>query len=515
MSSTARGRVRSIASGRAASSTSKRPSSAPSEARRADDAGEEVRPCAIPNRGGGRGRGCAPPSRWWSSCRSSRRRGRASRSRAASASTAPGSTFQRSLGASSRCPARRAGDGADALRGQRLEPESGPIVRGEGSEWGRHLRSGLLASSSGRSKLLARHGETALSQRAGAHRRGGARRLPLRPAPPLFGRGHPRGASRGGRAARAVSDDARVRARPRGRSASQTVIEHFGTWNAAKRGGPYPRRFLTRDEPSSSSAVWRRAWSHPDCTRSFAARRRSLPSASSRRGDVGSLAGALREAGLVSSKARSGSNARSSRAHGLRGSSGAAEDGRLGRCPLPRRRAPSPSGRSTACSTSRGRGRRSSSSSASGCARKVSRCAPTARSRAARARPTRAQRAARGTRRPPWRVHRGDRCRLPAPIGAEAPFARDPPRARASTSRPWRSCSVSSSRRRSAASTIMSARRVEAKKTFVRVRLIHASGRETPRARKTASGSRLSIQPAAIEPLDLGQRAGVVPGEAP
>jgi len=29
----------------------------------------------------------------------------------------------------------------------------------------------------------------------------------------------------------------------------QTVIEHFGTWNAAKRAaGLFPRRFLTRDE---------------------------------------------------------------------------------------------------------------------------------------------------------------------------------------------------------------------------------------------------------------------------
>ena len=36
---------------------------------------------------------------------------------------------------------------------------------------------------------------------------------------------------------------------PQARVHPQTVIEHFGTWNAAKRAaGLFPRRFLTRDE---------------------------------------------------------------------------------------------------------------------------------------------------------------------------------------------------------------------------------------------------------------------------
>src|SRR5512145_714639 len=36
---------------------------------------------------------------------------------------------------------------------------------------------------------------------------------------------------------------------PDARVHPQTVIEHFGTWNAAKRAaGLFPRRFLTRDD---------------------------------------------------------------------------------------------------------------------------------------------------------------------------------------------------------------------------------------------------------------------------
>ena len=36
---------------------------------------------------------------------------------------------------------------------------------------------------------------------------------------------------------------------PESRIHPQTVIEHFGTWNAAKRAaGLFPRRFLTRDD---------------------------------------------------------------------------------------------------------------------------------------------------------------------------------------------------------------------------------------------------------------------------
>ena len=78
----------------------------------------------------------------------------------------------------------------------------------------------------------------------------------------------------------------------------QTVIEHFGTWNAAKRAaGLYPRRFLTRDELSSSSRPRGGARPHPTA-RDLGARRRSLPSASLYAHTFGSLANALREAGF-------------------------------------------------------------------------------------------------------------------------------------------------------------------------------------------------------------------------
>ena len=65
----------------------------------------------------------------------------------------------------------------------------------------------------------------------------------------LFGRADPRRAAGVRRAARPVADDARVRGRPETTVHPQTVIEHFGSWNAAKRAaGLVPRRFATRDE---------------------------------------------------------------------------------------------------------------------------------------------------------------------------------------------------------------------------------------------------------------------------
>jgi hypothetical protein len=79
----------------------------------------------------------------------------------------------------------------------------------------------------------------------------------------------------------------------------QTVIEHFGTWNAAKRAaGLMPRRFLTREELLAQlrglGAELRRA----PTARDLAARRRTLPSASLYAHTFGSLANALREAGF-------------------------------------------------------------------------------------------------------------------------------------------------------------------------------------------------------------------------
>jgi hypothetical protein len=79
----------------------------------------------------------------------------------------------------------------------------------------------------------------------------------------------------------------------------QTVIEHFGTWNAAKRAaGLYPRRFLTRDELLEQLRRLGEELGRVPTARDLAARRRSLPSASLYAHTFGSLANALREAGF-------------------------------------------------------------------------------------------------------------------------------------------------------------------------------------------------------------------------
>src|SRR6187431_2498953 len=79
----------------------------------------------------------------------------------------------------------------------------------------------------------------------------------------------------------------------------QTVIEHFGTWNAAKRAaGLYPRRFLTRDELLEQLRGLGDELGRVPTARDLSARRRSLPSASLYAHTFGSLANALREAGF-------------------------------------------------------------------------------------------------------------------------------------------------------------------------------------------------------------------------
>ncbi len=79
----------------------------------------------------------------------------------------------------------------------------------------------------------------------------------------------------------------------------QTVIEHFGTWNAAKRAaGLYPRRFLTREELLAQLRGLGDELGRVPTARDLAARRRSLPSASLYAHTFGSLANALREAGF-------------------------------------------------------------------------------------------------------------------------------------------------------------------------------------------------------------------------
>jgi hypothetical protein len=86
---------------------------------------------------------------------------------------------------------------------------------------------------------------------------------------------------------------------PQARVHPQTVIEHFGTWNAAKRAaGLFPRRFLTRDELLEQLRGLGEELGRTPTARDLAARHRSLPSASLYAHTFGSLGNALREAGF-------------------------------------------------------------------------------------------------------------------------------------------------------------------------------------------------------------------------
>jgi hypothetical protein len=79
----------------------------------------------------------------------------------------------------------------------------------------------------------------------------------------------------------------------------QTVIEHFGTWNAAKRAaGLFPRRFLTRDELLEQLRKLGEELGRTPTARDLAERRRAFPSSSLYAHTFGSLANALREAGF-------------------------------------------------------------------------------------------------------------------------------------------------------------------------------------------------------------------------
>ena len=92
---------------------------------------------------------------------------------------------------------------------------------------------------------------------------------------------------------REFADDGEARVHP------QTVIEHFGTWNAAKRAaGLFPRRFLTRDELLVQLRNLGEELGRTPTARDLAERGRSLPSASLYAHTFGSLADALREAGF-------------------------------------------------------------------------------------------------------------------------------------------------------------------------------------------------------------------------
>lgn len=79
----------------------------------------------------------------------------------------------------------------------------------------------------------------------------------------------------------------------------QTVIEHFGTWNAAKRAaGLTPRRFISRDELLAQLRALGEELGRTPTVRDIEARRGRIASKSLIWHTFGSLATALREAGF-------------------------------------------------------------------------------------------------------------------------------------------------------------------------------------------------------------------------
>jgi hypothetical protein len=79
----------------------------------------------------------------------------------------------------------------------------------------------------------------------------------------------------------------------------QTVIEHFGSWNAAKRrAGLVPRRFATRQELLGQLRALGEELGRTPTARDIDERKGSMPSKSLLWHTFGSLAAALREAGF-------------------------------------------------------------------------------------------------------------------------------------------------------------------------------------------------------------------------
>jgi len=79
----------------------------------------------------------------------------------------------------------------------------------------------------------------------------------------------------------------------------QTVIEHFGTWNAAKRAaGLMPRRFATREELVGQLRKLGEELGRTPTAQDIRGRRGTMPSASLYWHTFGSLSTALREAGF-------------------------------------------------------------------------------------------------------------------------------------------------------------------------------------------------------------------------
>src|SRR5215212_10378144 len=79
----------------------------------------------------------------------------------------------------------------------------------------------------------------------------------------------------------------------------QTVIEHFGSWNAAKRqAGLVPRRFATREELLGRLRALGEELGRTPTARDIDARKGAMPSKSLLWHTFGSLVQALREAGF-------------------------------------------------------------------------------------------------------------------------------------------------------------------------------------------------------------------------
>src|ERR671918_2074198 len=92
---------------------------------------------------------------------------------------------------------------------------------------------------------------------------------------------------------REFSSDPETRVHP------QTVIEHFGSWNAAKReAGLVPRRFATREELVGLLRDLGDELGRTPTAKDLDARRGSMPSKSLFWHTFGSLTAALREAGF-------------------------------------------------------------------------------------------------------------------------------------------------------------------------------------------------------------------------
>src|SRR3954452_6917701 len=79
----------------------------------------------------------------------------------------------------------------------------------------------------------------------------------------------------------------------------QTVIEHFGSWNAAKRAaGLVPRRFATREELLRLLRLLGEELGRVPTAKDIDARKGTMPSKSLYWHTFGSLTNALREAGF-------------------------------------------------------------------------------------------------------------------------------------------------------------------------------------------------------------------------